>query len=172
MKSTYSILYSVTMVALMSSVLAMTGCDRIKDVVKPEPELQWQRGFRQTDKAEWYTRNLVRQQGLNRDRGCEWIISRIEGRGFQRLLIMQMCGGRQSRIYFQDAGGRASESDGLFAQDMAGPSHWQVVARDGRLRVVLDGAEIWSRPGNFSVDRVFMGGYPNRELSGEWAVKK
>jgi len=167
MKSTYAILAAAILVS--GGAPFMMGCERAKD--KPA-SLEWRRDYHRTDSPEWYTRNLVRQAGLNRDRGCEWIIARVEGKGYQRLLLMQMCGGRQSRIYFQDASGRASESDGLFAQDMAGPTHWQVSARDGRLRVSIDGREIWSRPGNFTVDRVYMGGYPNREFSGEWAVNK
>jgi hypothetical protein len=47
-------------------------------------------------------------------------------------------------------------------------ANWEVVAKNGALRVILNGKEIWSRAGGYSVDKAIMNGYPNRHSTGEW----
>jgi hypothetical protein len=116
---------------------------------------------------EFRTRGITRPggDGLNRDGGFEWIVARIHGGGFGRLLIMVMGGNRNpSRLYLDGA-----EINGTFAVPMEREAAWRVEAPDGRLRILLDGREIWrDGSGGRTVTHGVMHGYPNRESTGEW----
>jgi hypothetical protein len=115
------------------------------------------------------TRDIQHPPGATDDGGMEWIIARIEGQGYQRLLVMTMGGSRPpSRIYFQ-RGGVATEYNSKFPVPLPGPSQWRVEASGGQLRVMLDGAEIWSEAGDYTVDRAIMNGYSGRHFIGEWS---
>jgi hypothetical protein len=141
-------------------------------VPKPEPEAQWRRDLA-TIKAvdgvvEFYTRNLSRPSGggHNADEGMEWIISRITGHGFDRLLLMVMGGGRNpSRIYFD-----GEERNGLFSIPMMDEAHWKIESSGGTLTVYLNGKSIWTKSGGYHVTGAVMNGYAKRHSTGEWRV--
>ena len=121
----------------------------------------------------WRTRNVLPAPGAghNQDGGMEWIIARIEGAGYNRLLIMVMGGSRPpSRIYFQ-FGDQAPFVNSVFPVPLPGPSQWRVEASGGALRVFLDGKEIWSRAGGYGVSRAIMTGYAKRGFLGEWSAE-
>jgi hypothetical protein len=153
-------------VAFATAMFLLVGCN-----TKGRADLPW-RSDMATIQAKagvvaFETRNVESPRQMNADGGCEWIIARIEGRGFDRLLLMTMCGGRPSRIYFQ-SGGRALEIPGRFPAALPGPSKWKVEATGGRIAVYLDGREIWSQNGKYHVDRAVMNGYAKRGMKGEW----
>jgi len=153
-------------VAFASLVYLLTGCKSAK-----APDGPWRTDMATIQASrgviEFETRGVISVSGMNKDRGCEWIIARVEGQGFDRLLIMTMCGNRPTRIYFQ-SGGKAQEINGRFPAYLKGPSKWRVEANGGTLRVYLDGKEIWSQAGKHTVWRAVMNGYPNRGMKGEW----
>ena len=153
-------------VAFASLAYLLTGCKSAKPKDGPwrtdMATIQASKGV-----VEFETRGVISMSGKNKDGGCEWIIARIEGQGFDRLLIMTMCGNRATRIYFQ-SGGKATEINGRFPRDLPNAAKWRVEANGGTLRVYLDGKEIWSQAGKYTVWRAVMGGYPNRQMQGEW----
>ncbi len=120
--------------------------------------------------VEWETLNIGAPTSPNRPGDAEWIIARIEGQGFSRLLIMTMytSGGARdpSRIYLEGPGG--GMWDGRFNVPLPGIARWRVEASGGALRIFLNGSEIWSAAGNFTVDRAIMGDSPPRGFIGEW----
>jgi hypothetical protein len=119
--------------------------------------------------VEFRTRNVLPAPGGNRDGGMEWIIARVNGSGYSRLLIMVMAGNRPpTRIYFQ-TGGTWTETNSRFSVPLPGPSLWRVEARSGAIRVLLDGREIWAAAGSYSVDRVTMCDSVARGFLGQWA---
>ncbi len=118
------------------------------------------------------TRNLSIPggNGENRDTGMEWIITRVHGSGYQRMLIMVMGGARPpTRIYFQHSDGRAEEINSRWSMPMMQEAQWEVRARDGKIAILIDGREIWSKSGGYTVTHAAMNGYPNRFSTGEWA---
>lgn len=120
--------------------------------------------------VEWETLNVQAPTSPNRPGDAEWIIARIEGQGFSRLLIMTMhtSGGRRSpsRIFLEGPGG--GFSDGRFPVPLNGVNRWRVQSSDGALRVFLNNREIWSAAGNFRVDRAVMCDSPARGFLGQW----
>jgi hypothetical protein len=136
----------------------------------PAPSVGWRSDLAEvkadSNSLKFKTRNLTipTGNGLNKDGGFEWIITRVEGSGYGRLLIMVMGGNRPaSRIYFD-----GNETNALWPMPMLEEANWEVVAKNGALRVILNGKEIWSRAGGYSVDKAIMNGYPNRHSTGEW----
>ena len=121
----------------------------------------------QNNSITFRTRNLTVPpgDGKNRDGGMEWIIARVHGQGYGRLLIMVMGGNRPpTRIVF----------DGEFVNSrwempMTNEAQWEVKAQDGKLIILLDGNEIWSKAGGYTVTHAVMNGYPNRFSTGEWS---
>jgi hypothetical protein len=140
-----------------------------------QPSGDWRRDVaevRAVDGAvEFRTRGITRPTGygLNADGGFEWIIARVHGNGYSRLLIMVMGGNRDpSRIYLQ-AGDDAPFWNGRFTVPMQQEAAWRVEAPGGRLRILLDGREIWrSDGGGQTVAHAVMHGYPKRQATGEW----
>jgi len=140
---------------------------------KPEPApVVWRRDLATiqavNESVEFYTRNLSRPSGggHNADGGMEWIIARITGSGFERLLLMVMGGDRPpQRIYFD---GEFTNSG--FKIPMIEEAHWKVESRNGTLTVYLNGNAIWSKSGGFRVGAAVMNGYPRRHSTGEWRV--
>lgn len=124
----------------------------------------------ENNEVQWETRNIQAPTTVNLPGDCEWIIARIEGSGYRRLLIMTMhtSGGVRdpARIFLDAPGG--GMSDGRFPVPLPGPSHWRVAYRDGALRIWLDGTEIWSARGNYGVDRAVMTDSGRRGFLGEW----
>lgn len=120
--------------------------------------------------VEWETLNVQAPTTVNRPGDREWIISRVEGQGYTRLLIMTMYtdGGVRSpsRILLDGPGG--GFADGRFNLPLNGVSRWRVESSGGALRIFLNGREIWSQAGNYSVDRAVMGNSPPRGFIGQW----
>ena len=142
----------------------------------PEPPQEWQRGYRAEmlpavdGVVSWRTRNVEKPTGPNRDGGAEWIIARIEGDGFQRVLVMTMSGPRNpSRVYVQFADGQSTFFDGLFPVPLAGPSVWRVWATGDEVKIELDGRVLRSIPiRGARVRGAILGGYQLRSFIGEW----
>jgi hypothetical protein len=139
----------------------------------PTPSTGWRRDVStiqaNNETVEFFTRGLSRPSGdgRNRDGGMEWIISRITGQGFERLLLMVMGGNRPpQRIYFD---GEFVNSG--FSIPMLQEAHWKIESRNGTLTVYLDGRNIWSKSGGYRVNGAVMNGYPRRESTGEWRPK-
>ncbi len=118
--------------------------------------------------VEFWTRDVLPAPGPNRPGDAEWIIARIEGSGYRRLLIMVMWGPRPpSRIYFQTGAGATFENS-RFSVPLPGPSRWRVEASGGALRVILDGREVWSARGGYGVTRAVMCDSAPRGFLGQW----
>lgn len=120
--------------------------------------------------VQWETQNVQAPTSPNRPGDAEWIISRIEGQGFTRLLVMTMhtSGGVRSpsRIFFQGPGG--GMSDGRFPVPLNGVNRWRVEASNGALRIFLNDREIWSAAGSFTVSRAVMCDSVARGFLGQW----
>ena len=119
--------------------------------------------------VEWETLDVGAPTGLNRPGDAEWIIARIEGQGFTRLLIMTMdtTGGRDpSRIFLEGPGG--GFWDGRFSVPIPGIARWRVESGGGAMRIFLNGNEIHSMSGNFTVERAVMADSPPRGFIGQW----
>jgi len=143
---------------------------------KPKDDLQWRDDvaeIRAKDgKITFWTRNLSTPTGggHNTDGGMEWIITRVEGGGYNRLLIMVMGGNRPaSRIYMQDGGG-APFWNSAWPMPLMDQAKWEVQAKDGRITITLNGKLIWERTGNYTVERAVMNHHHNRKSTGQWAV--
>jgi hypothetical protein len=109
--------------------------------------------------------------GKNKDGGMEWIIARIEGQKYKRLLIMVMGGNRPpSRIYFQLEDGTSTFQNSLFKVPLMAEADWEVGFADSKLYIKLDNNIIWQERGPFSVDKVTMNGYITRESTGQWMI--
>ena len=121
------------------------------------------------NRVEWETLDVGRPTGLNQPGDAEWIIARIEGQGFTRLLIMTMdtTGGRDpSRILLEGPGG--GFWDGRFSVPIPGVARWRVESSGGAMRVFLNGSEILSISGNYTVERAVMADSPPRGFIGHW----
>lgn len=120
--------------------------------------------------VEWETLNVQAPTTLNRPGDREWIIARVEGSGYTRLLIMTMYtdGGVRSpsRILLDGPGG--GFADGRFQLPLNGIARWRVESGGGTMRIFLNGREIWSASGNYTVDRAVMGNSPPRGFIGQW----
>ena len=119
--------------------------------------------------VEWETQNVQVPPGLNTPGDAEWIIARVEGQGFARLLIMTMDprGGRNpARILLEGPGG--GFRDGLFAVPLPGVARWRVESGGGSMRIILNGNQIWSASGNFNVERAVMTDSGVRGFLGQW----
>jgi hypothetical protein len=149
-----------------------------KYVKKPAPPVEptWRRDVDEIHavdgKIRFHTRclSIPTGNGLNADGGFEWIIARIHGSGYNRLLIMVMGGNRSpARIYMQ-TGGDAPFWDSRWPMPLTEPASWEVSAYRGTIRIVLNGSVIWERAGGYTVDRAIMHDSPNRRSNGEWSV--
>ena len=120
--------------------------------------------------VEWETLNIEAPPGPNLPGDSEWIIARIEGQGYTRLLIMTMdtSGGRRdpSRILLDGPGG--GFQDGRFNVPLPGIARWRVEYSSGALRIILNGREIWSAAGNYTVERAIMTDSGRRGFIGQW----
>ncbi len=107
--------------------------------------------------------------GTNQNGGFEWIIARVTGAGFNRLLIMVMGGDRPpSRIYFEAADGSSSFVNNVFPVPLNDEAVWRVETVAGAIRVLLNGEEIYRKDGAYTVQRAVMNGYPQRGFIGQW----
>lgn len=155
---------------------------RVRQWLKPEKvstdDREWRQDLHsepvQTNRAVFWTRDVrsAKPPGNNADGGMEWIIARIEGSGYHRLLIMVMGGDRPpSRIYFQTA-----ESDqfsnNVFPVPLMGDHLWRVeAAGDGRLFVYLDNRKIWeSDSAGYGISAITFNGYSRRGFRGFWKL--
>lgn len=120
--------------------------------------------------VEWETLNVQAPTSPNRPGDAEWIIARVNGSGYSRLLIMTMFtdGGKRSpsRIFLDGPGG--GMTDGAFSVPLNGVARWRVESSGGALRIFLNGREIWSASGNFTVSQVTMGDSVPRGFLGQW----
>ncbi len=120
--------------------------------------------------VKWETQNVEVPPGLNTPGDAEWIIARVEGQGFSRLLIMTMDtgGGARdpSRILLEGPGG--GFWDGRFSVPISGVARWRVQSSEGALRIFLNGNEILSIAGNYTVERAIMTDSPQRGFIGQW----
>ena len=137
---------------------------------QPIEEVKWRTGLANlkatNGKITFWTRNIQKAtgDGRNQDGGFEWIISRITGDGFGRLLIMVMGGNRSpSRIFFD-----GSFENNKFKVPMTNEARWDIEANNGSISIKLDGKVIWKASGNFTVTGAVMKGYPKRGFLGEW----
>jgi len=109
------------------------------------------------------TRDVLKPPGPNLPGDSEWIIARIEGHNFGRLMIMTMEGNRPpSRIYFDGA-----EIHGRYPVPDPGPTAWVIDAHDG-LRLWRNGELIWTVAGHYVLRHAIMTGYPRRGFLGQW----
>lgn len=120
--------------------------------------------------VEWETLDVQAPTSRNTPGDAEWIISRIEGQGYTRLLIMTMYtdGGKRNPARILLDGPDRTLSDGRFQLPLTGIAHWRVEYSRGALRIILDGREIWSKSGNYSVDRAVMCDSTPRGFIGYW----
>ena len=139
---------------------------------EPEPERKWRTDMdtiRAKDgRVTFYTRNLSipTGDGRNRNGGFEWIIARVRGDGYERLLLMVMGGNRAPcRIWFN----HKPFADNRWEMPLMREAKWDVYAKDGELIVELDGNVIWTARGGYTVNEAIMGGYNNRNSTGEWS---
>ena len=174
----------ITVASLLSLLMAlavlMGGCTSIQREYERQRD-KWRQGSEvpqtwrrdlatvqaSNNSLKFWTRNLTIPTGggKNRDNGMEWIITRVHGQGYSRLLIMVMGGNRPpTRIYID-----GEFVNSRWAMPLLDPVHWEVKAADGKLMIILDGKEIWSKQGNYTVTHAIMNGYPNRHSTGEWA---
>ena len=119
-------------------------------------------------KVTFYTRNLTipTGDGRNKDGGFEWIISRIRGDGYERLLLMVMGGSRPpSRIWFN----HKPFVNSAWRMPYMEEAKWEVYADRGVLFVAINGTIIWQAEGPYTVRDAVMGGYANRLSTGEWS---
>lgn len=120
--------------------------------------------------VEWETLNVQAPTSPNRPGDAEWIIARVNGSGYSRLLIMTMFtdGGKRSpsRIFLEGPGG--GMTDGAFSVPLDGVARWRVESSGGALRIFLNGREIWSASGNFTVSQATMGDSVPRGFLGQW----
>lgn len=127
--------------------------------------------------ATFKTRN-VQIPGQSKPNGeNEWMIARVNGRGFERLLISTMSkspdnpGRNPSRIMFMRPGRSDWFWDGRFPMPRPGPDTWIVDVDNRCVRIRLNGAEIWrSEQGEWSIESMTMMGYKERGMIGEWCV--
>lgn len=118
------------------------------------------------ESVEFWTRGLSQPigDGRNADGGFEWIIARVTGKGFERLLIMVMGGDRPPQRIFFDG----DFTNAGFSIPMLEEAHWKVESRGGTMTIYLNGKSIWSKSGNYQVEAAWMNGYPKRHSTGEW----
>lgn len=138
----------------------------------PDSDRQWKTTLTKIPAKDgvvtFYTRNVEKASGngRNKDGGFEWIISRITGDGFERLLIMVMGGNRPPSRIFLDGDFENSK----FPVPLAEEAKW-VIRGDGRkIEVELNDKVIFYRSGNYRVTGATMNGYAKRGFRGEWAV--
>jgi len=143
-----------------------------KPTEPPAEGRKWRRDvvdIKATDgRLTFYTRNLTvpTGDGRNKDGGFEWIISRVYGDGYERLLIMVMGGDRPpSRIWFD-----GDFKNSLWKMPLIEEAKWEVYGTGLEIILKLNGNIVWSKPGSFTVRGGYMNGYRNRESTGEWAV--
>ena len=109
--------------------------------------------------------------GRNRDGGFEWIIARIEGSGYRRLLLMVMGGSRPpTRIYHQFLDGNASLNNSAFTVPLPGVHTWRVRSDGSRMTVSLDGRQIWEARGDWGMSTIVFNGYASRGFRGKWRL--
>jgi hypothetical protein len=140
---------------------------------KPTSERKWRRDLAtisaKDGKVTFYTRNLSIPigDGRNKDGGFEWIISRIRGDNYERLLLMVMGGSRPpSRIWFN----HKPFTNNAWQMPLIREAKWEVYTDQGNLIVKLDGNTIWTAAGPYTVRDAVMGGYANRLSTGEWSL--
>ena len=127
-------------------------------------------------KVTFWTRNLSipvgpKGNGMNDDDGAEWILARVHGSGYLRLMPMVMGGSRPpSRVYFQWPGG-VTETNGVWPMPLMDVAKWEISAPGGKLTIALNGKVIWSREGAFTVANALMNNRHNRKSTGQWAVE-
>lgn len=147
------------------------------DTPEPPSNDGWSQELRSFDvrgnKVEFWTRDVrsATPPGNNADGGMEWIIARIEGSGYQRLLIMVMGGNRPpSRIYHQISGSNAPFTNNVFPVPLMGDHLWRVESSGGALRVFLDNRQIWESRGSYGVSKIVFNGYSSRGFRGQWKL--
>jgi hypothetical protein len=136
-----------------------------------KPEAKWRSDLAtipaKDGKIVFYTRNLSipTGDGRNKDGGFEWIISRIRGDGYERLLLMVMGGSRPpSRIWFN----HKPFVSPAWSMPLLQETRWEICVENRQLVVKLDGKIIWTAEGPYTVRDAVMGGYTNRLSTGEW----
>ena len=149
--------------------------DRYPDVVADT--LNWRRDLEtfpvENGVFRFHTRNVERPLELNENGGAEYIIARLDGRGFQRVLIMAMQGNRPpSRIFIQFGSDDFHETQHPFPMPLMEEMEWEVSANNGPLLIKLNGTLIykWDHDHVFTIESVTMNGEPRRHMIGEWAV--
>jgi hypothetical protein len=159
----------------------MAGCASLKpddtpdpsNPTPPPPTVAWRKDMA-TIKAvnnavEFKTRNVQLPTRPNADGGSEYIIARIMGDGYARILLMTMDTdkGRRNgaRIFAEGPGG--GEFNGRHPVPLPGPTSWRVWSDGTKVRISMDGKEIFSAAGK-SVREVVMNGYHKRGFLGEW----
>lgn len=138
------------------------------------PEEGWEDGYKvdslpvKNGSAEFWTRDIRKPTRPQKDGSYEYILCRMNGQGYRRILLMTMYD-RPTRIFIERTGdGDYSLIQGRFSQPLPGPSHWKVAADGSRVWIELDGKEIWSEVGQYTLDHVTMAGYSGRGFLGEW----
>ena len=120
------------------------------------------------------TKDIKQPRGTNRDGGYEWMITRVNGNNYNRLLIMSMHSGRRdpARIIFARTYADADLADGRYPIPLMGVHDWEISSHKGALVVKLDGREVWkSAARGYSVSSATMMGYSRRGMNGKWRQK-
>ncbi len=139
---------------------------------KPDNSNPWRDGrdmdtiIARDDCVEFETRDILKPPGPNLPGDSEWIIARVEGAGFSRLLIttMDTSGGRRSpsRIFFDGA-----MIDGRYPVPDPGPTAWRITGGDA-LRVYRDNTLIFEHKAPCGIRHAIMTGYARRGFLGQW----
>jgi len=137
----------------------------------PQPVGEWRGDLAEIEAVNglvrFQTKDVQAPTTTKPDGSSEYIIGRASGSGFERLLVMTMDrdGDRRapSRIFFD-----GEMVDDLYPVPLPGVHSWEIEANGGPIVVRLDGDEVWSREGSYTVSGVTMNGYDGRGFLGQW----
>jgi len=152
--------------------------EKEQPTTEPAGNDTWRRGearFAMTTSAEFETRGIRWQKDKNADGHHEYIIARIEGTGFERILLYHCSGpGRMGRIQVRvkhpDDYRENLRAFPVANEVLVAPCAWRLVDDGSRLRLIQRGREIWSCAfEGMQMERLIMeGGYAGRAMKGEW----
>ena len=114
------------------------------------------------------TRGIVHRNGNNADGGAEYIFLQLSGRGFERVLLMNMAGNRGIRYLITAYQGAFNLN--AHSNDLPGEHQWRVQWGGGYMTFRLDDNVIGREPFTGVPTGAIIGGNgdPRRNFKGEW----